>query len=238
MSSPAPSTFLSALRVPTLVLALGANAACVSDSVVDIDAKDSVRFANFEVSIPLDDGAATRLRLRGSNANGEFDQSLDADERIEIGDTRIRGPAVVEGDVDLSYFSLAIGWNPSASGSLSADFRQYFYLGVARTDFELALKSDGKRYRDSDRTTELYLQYGLQHAVSESLAIGFDWAVSLTPELSGINEIDLTLDYRLTRQVFVFGGYRWLDYVYAEADLDSEIRVDFCGPFIGLAFAL
>lgn len=225
-----------AFRLLLLLASVGGIAACAN--VVSIDADDSVSFSNFEASMPPGADSATRLRLRGSKVDGAFAQSLDSDERIRTGDANIEGPTSVEGDLELAYYSLAIGWDSSSPGLTADDLRQRFYLGLARTDFDLVLADAAERFRGRDHTTELYLQYGLRHAVSDSFALGLDWAVSLGREFSGIREIDLALDFRLLRQVHLAGGYRWLDYVYAEEESESDIEVDFRGPFIGLTFAL
>ena len=208
---------------------------CVN--VVSIDAEDSVEFGTFEVSIPLDRDSGTHLRLRGSRADGEFDQTLDSDERIQVGDARIGGAAEVEGAIDLSYYSVAIGSGAVNPGMLAGESRQSYYLGVARTEFDLTLEAADRRFDTRGDSTELYMQYGFHHAFADTLEFGFDWAISFGRDFSGISEIDLSLDYRLMRQLYLSGGYRWLEYVNAQEDEDSNLEVDFRGPFIGLKLA-
>ena len=62
----------------------------------------------------------------------------------------------------------------------------------------------------------------------------FTWAASLGRELSGINEIDFRLDYQLSEQFKLSGGYRWLNYEYGLEEDESNIEVELRGPFIGL----
>jgi hypothetical protein len=223
-------------KLSLVLVFVGLTSGCVN--LVNIDARDNVEFGNFEASVPLGDDPTKRLRVRGSTANGNFVQTLDPDERIQVDETRIGGPADVDGEVDLAYYSIAFGSDRDPAGVLAGQTWQTYYLGVAQTEFDLRLENDRQVFVKSDGSTELYLQYGLRYAVSEDLLFGFDWAFSFGREFSGISEIDLLLDYRLVRQVYLSGGYRWFNYVYADEDEDSNLEVDFRGPSIGLRLAL
>lgn len=204
-------------------------------SVVSIEAEDTVGFGDIEASMPLGDDK--RLRFRATRASGDFKQSLDAGERIQIGNSRIDGTAEVDGELDLAYYSLAFGWDRFGDGLTPGTLRQSFYLGVAGTGYDLELTHAGERFRLDDYNAEFYLQYGLSHAFTESLEAGLSWAVSVGPEYSGISEIDIGLDYTLYRQWRISGGYRWLEYSYSRLDGDSDIEIDFHGPYLGITFA-
>lgn len=221
----------SFILVATLAVASGCS------NVVSIDADDRTPFTHFELSAPLGN-KNWRVHLRASSSDGEFDQSLDPGKRIEIGDDSIVGPAIVAGKLDLAYYSIAIG--PSAPGwKLDAgDSRAAYYLGIAQTEFDLELNDGTTLFGERDRTTEAYGRLTIDIAASDAAIFGFSWAVSLGPDLSGINEVDLKLAYEVGDLFHVAGGYRWLKYEYAEKEDESHIEVDFHGPYLGLEFAL
>ena len=81
---------------------------------------------------------------------------------------------------------------------------------------------------------EAYLQYGYSHNLNESVNIGFTRAGSVGRHFTGISEIDLKLDYAFYKQMRISGGYRWFTYNYDRDAEDSDIKVEFKGPFIGL----
>jgi hypothetical protein len=116
--------------------------------------------------------------------------------------------------------------------------RTSLYFGLAKTRFDLTLRGADDSYRMQDESDELYLQYGLHSAFSETFEIGLEGAFSFGREYSGIGEIDLSLDYALLPQLHLSGGYRWLNYAYGIDSDESNIEVDFRGPFIGLRFVL
>ncbi|MDC1286611.1 hypothetical protein N8198_01870 [Gammaproteobacteria bacterium] len=223
---------MSMSKLLVLLLTTQLTAACVN--IVSIDAEDSVEFANIEASAPLSDDDDKRIRFRGASTTGEFSQFVAGDKRIEIDDERLGGPVDVDGEIDLDYFSIAIGWDRFHNGASPGTLRSSYYFGLAQTNFDLALEGAGKRLRASDDTVELYFQVGLHHAHSASLDIGFSWAVSLGRELSGISEIDLQVEYEFYRQLRLSGGYRWFEYSYGLGDDESHLEVDFRGPFLGL----
>lgn len=205
-------------------------AGCVS--TVSIDAEDEVSFQNLEISIPAGESSDTRLRLRASRARGDFSQSLDFDETIRVDDTSIRGPAEVDGELDLDYYSVAIGRDGrfvESGGPWTS-----MYLGISQTDFDLTVSSGQQQARTRDDTIELYLQLGVHARLAKSLGVGLTWASSFGREFSGISEIDLLLEYQLGRNLRLNGGYRWLTYEYGLGDDESNLEVDFRGPVLGL----
>jgi hypothetical protein len=219
-----PRTTLAAVLFSTL------GSACVS--TVSVDVEDSVEFPNLEVSIPVGGDAAQRVRVRASRAQGEFRQSLDSDERIFIDNTQISGEAEVEGELELEYYSVAIGRDGRLENS--GGLRTSLYLGIAQTRFDLSLAEGQRKLETSDDTVELYMQVGFFAEIAKSLDFGLTWAASVGRDFSGINEIDLLLEYRLTENLILSGGYRWFTYEYGLADDDSNIEVDFRGPVLGL----
>lgn len=218
---------MSARSVFALVLAVMATG-CTNTISINVD--DSTDFKQLAGSIPLGEDSATRLRLRWAEASGEDDQWLDTGEHIRLGSTDISGPTLVDIDLDLAYYSLAIGGEAEVDDRL----KLITYLGISQTDFDFTLTGSGIRTDHSDRTTELYIQAGFARGVSESLDVGLTAAFSLGRDFSGMREIDLTLDYELLHGLVLSGGYRWFKYEYTIVDGDSNLEVDFRGPFIGL----
>ena len=94
-------------RLSLLLLASCAASACTS--VVDIKIDDDVSFSNLETSFALTQEDNPRIRFRGTRVSGDLDQSLQPGEQIGIGGDFVRGPAQVSGEIDLNYFSLAVG---------------------------------------------------------------------------------------------------------------------------------
>ena len=219
-------------RLSLLLLAFCATSACTS--VVDIEIDDNVSFSNLETSFPLTQEDNPRIRFRGARVSGDLDQSLDLDDRIGIGGDFVKGPAEVSGDIELNYFSVAIGGGDIYLEPSLGPFRISLYLGLAFTDFDLRVQNASREFNKSDQSTEAYLQYGLYHTLNESVDVGFTWAASVGRHLSGISEIDLKLDYEFYKQMRVSGGYRWFNYTYNNEVDDSDIQVEFDGPFIGL----
>ena len=212
---------------------------CIGCNVRNIDVDDNVSFSNLEASLLLTENDHLRIRMRGSKASGEYSQTVSAGDLIRIENTPIFGPVEINGTTDVTYFSLAIGREFTGGEFGSKETRIINYIGVAQTNLDFTLRDAGTTYRVDDSTTELYLQYGLAYAISDSVELGFTLATSSDFDGSGMNELDLNLHYKLLKQLRITGGYRWFEYSYGakqEDSNDSEISVDFTGPFIGLDF--
>ena len=123
----------TAITLAATILASG----CIS--TVNIDAEDKVSFANLEASFPIGDDSGKRLRIRASRAVGEFSQTLDADERIRVENDDIRGATEIDGELDLDYFSVAIGRDGSFGDS--GDIRSSTYLGVSQPRFDQSVST-------------------------------------------------------------------------------------------------
>lgn len=218
-----------------LILSLALVNGC-ADNVISIESEDSVTFTTLETSFPLSRERNLEVKLRGSRTSGDYSQAVPDGKMILIDDVQIRGPTDVSGSTDLTYASVSIGTEDlfSRYESDSSQFRGSVYVGVAQTNMDLTLVHEGTTYQTSDRTTEMYMQWGLLYEFIPSLYGGGTWAASLGPDLTGINEVDLKLQYALFKHLEIMGGYRWLQYNYYVEDDESIIHIDFKGPFIGL----
>ena len=211
-----------------------------SSNVINIDAKDSATFTTLETSIPLSRDDKVRIKLRASQVNGDYSQTVPVGKRIIIDNVDIQGPADVSGTMDLTYGSVSIGGDDIFDGgdALQRKLRTSVFLGVSQTVMDLTLVHEGTTYTTNDRTTELYMQGGMSYGITPSFHAGATYAMSIGPDLTGISEGDLKLDYSLFKHLQIMGGYRWLEYHYLVEEEDSTIKVDFRGPFIGLYIPL
>lgn len=208
-----------------------------ADNVVSIESEDSVTFTTLETSFPIDKKRKLEIKLRGSRTSGEYSQTVPDGKMILIDDVQIHGPTDVNGSTDLTYASVSIGSNDFFTGTGQAEgkWRPSVFLGVAQTNMDLTLVHAGNTYKTSDRTTEMYMQWGVLYEFYPAFSGGGSWAVSLGPDLTGISEIDLKLHYALFKHLEIMGGYRWLEYNYYVEEDESIIHIDFRGPFVGLS---
>ncbi len=206
-----------------------------TDNVVSIESEDSVTFTTLETSFPVNSQETIKLKLRGSRTSGNYSQTVPDGKMILIEDVQIRGPTVVNGNTDLTYASVSIGTDEmfNTPGMLSK-LRGLMYVGVAQTNMDLTLIHEGTTYTTNDRTTEFYMQAGMDYELAPSFYGGGTWAFSIGPDLTGISEFDLKLNYALFKHLELMGGYRWLKYNYYVEEDESIIHVNFRGPFLGL----
>ena len=221
------NSFTGMLGLLTVMLFNG----CTSN-VISIDAEDSVSFTTLETSIPVSKDDIVTVKLRGSRTSGNYSQSVPDGMMILIDDTQIRGPTTVSGSADLTYASVSIG--PDATFGKDDRVKGLIHIGVAQTNMDMTLVHEDTTYFTNDRTTELYMQWGLSYLIAPSLFGGGTMAFSLGPDLTGIREIDLKLDYALFEHLELMAGFRWLKYDYLVEDDESVIRINFKGPCIGL----
>lgn len=206
-----------------------------TDNVVSIESEDSVTFTTLETSFPVNRQETLKIKLRGSRTSGEYNQTVPDGKMILIEDVQIRGPTEVNGSTDLTYVSASIGTDDMFNiPGMESKFRGLIYFGVAQTNMDLTLIHEGTTYTTNDRTTELYMQVGMDYEIAPSLYGGGTWAFSIGPDLTGISEIDLKLNYAVFKHLEVMGGYRWLKYNYYVEEDESIIHVNFKGPFIGI----
>jgi hypothetical protein len=211
-----------------------------SSNVISINAKDSTTFTTLETSIPASRDDSVRIKLRTSRANGDYTQTVPDRKRIVIDNTDIQGPTDISGTTDLTYGSVGIGGDDIFGGGegLLRKLRTSMYFGLAQTIMDMTLVHEGTTYSTNDRTTEFYMQYGMSYRVTSSFHVGATYAMSIGPDLTGISEGDLKLDYALFKHLQIMAGYRWFDYHYFVEEEDSTVRVKFSGPFVGLYIPL
>ena len=212
--------------------------ACGCTSIVNIKVDDSQRFDDVEVSFPFPGDDSLHLRARGSRIGGNFSQTLDSGERINVEGEPIRGPAEIDGDYDLTYWSLAVGFGSSGADLAAGQSRTTTYIGLGATEFELLLDDGGRLLSIADDEPEFYLQYQFVQAITDSFNFGFGAAAGLTSDFDGSREYELFVEYEIFRRLLVTGGYRWFDYFYFSDESDSDIEVDLHGPFSGLKLPL
>ena len=215
--------------------------------VINIDVKDEVSFSTFETSFAPSENSKNRIKIRASQASGNFSQTVPNGKVIRIEGTDIAGPTVVQGTTDLTYYSISFGRNVllkrrgSKRNMPSGNFYLIWDAGLAQVGMDLALDNEGTRYNASEDATEIYGRVGLLYSITPS----FDSIITLSnsidsltiDELAGLREVDLKLNYKITRHVGIMGGYRWLEYRYIGGS-DSDIVVDFRGPFLGINIPL
>lgn len=201
-----------------------------SSNVISVDAEDSTTFTTLETSIPVSKDDSVRIKLRVSRANGDYTLAVPDEKRIVIDNIDILGPTDVSGTMDLTYGSISIG----GDDIFQEKFRFGVYVGLAQTVMNLTLVHEDTTYRTSDRTTELYMQAGLSYAITPSFYGGGDYSMSFGPNLTGLFEFNLKLDYELFKHLHIMGGYRWVDYHYYVEEEESSIKIKLRGPFAGL----
>lgn len=206
-----------------------------TDNVISIESEDRVTFTTLETSFPVNREETLKVKLRGSRTSGSYSQTVPDGKMILIEDVQIPGPTEVNGRTDLTYASVSIGTDEIFNTpAMVSKLRGLMYAGVAQTNMDLTLIHEGTTYTNNNRTTEFYMQAGMAYELMPALHGGGTWAFSIGPDLTGISEIDLKLDYALFRHLVVMGGYRWLKYNYYVEEDESIIHVNFRGPFLGL----
>lgn len=213
-----------------LVLAL-----CACSSTVDIAFDDDVSFGDLQTSIPYSDDGRKRIRLSAMQTSGESKQSLAAFERIRLDDDEIVGPAEVGGEVDITRVTIAAGSDDYAFSASASDARTTWYWGLSYTEFDLALDHAGRRFRQSDNSLALYLQLGSVHPINESLRLGLSGALHIYDVILSLgSEFEVRLEYLLHEHARISGGLRLFFYEFDNDGTESDIEIDFTGPFIGL----
>jgi hypothetical protein len=225
-----------------MVISVACLLSACTGNVIDIHSKDSSTFVTLETSMPVSKGDAIRVKLRTSQVDGSYTQTIPGGKMIVIDGEQIHGEADISGATELSYTSVSFGGFVSfADGDLlkSADKgakvpRASFYIGLAQTDMDVSLLYENQLYVFLDKTIELYLQIGAAYPLTPFLDAGIFYAMSTGADLTGISELDLKLDYALHKHLHLTAGYRWFEYNYLLEEQDSSIQVNFRGPFIGL----
>lgn len=216
-----------------LVMAVGA-----CSSTVDIAIDDRVTFGDLQTSIAYSDDGRKRIRLGAMQASGKSTQSLQASERIRLDEDVIVGPAEVGGEVDITRVSIAAGSDDYRFSASNSDARTTWYWGLSYTEYDLRLDIPGQRFSDSGNGLALYLQLGSVHPVNESLRLGLTGALHVHDILSLGSEFEIRLEYELHEHARINGGLRRFFYEFDNDGAESDIEVEFTGPFIGLDLRL
>lgn len=233
---------LLVVRLSLFILVATMITAC-STKVVNIDAKDEVTFSTFETSFHPLEHSRNRIKIRASQASGDYEQTIFNNEAIRIEGTEISGPTQIQGTADLTYYSISFGRDillnrrSSKNGRSPAKFYLTWDAGLALLDMDLTLENGGSRYSANDNTMEPYGQVGLLFSITPSL----DSAITLSgstdsifsDESTAITELDLKLNYRFVKHVGIMGGYRWVNY-HHYGGYNSDIDIEFNGPFVGI----
>jgi hypothetical protein len=98
----------------------------------------------------------------------------------------IEGPTETGGEIEINYFSVAVGGGDIQFDSSQGPGRGSLYFGLAFTDFDLRVQNAGRNFNNSDLSTEAYLQYGYSHNLNESINIGFTYNYDRDAEDSDI----------------------------------------------------
>ena len=173
-----------------------------------------------------------RIKLRYTEAEGQFNQDIADGKIVDFEDFNLIGPDQVSAMTDVKVASISYG-------RVGEAIRENFYLsafaGVSRTNFEIDMESaSGQTTGVRNKSFEVYIDLGIYHLLAPHLSAGLEAAFSRNLSLSGITEWGAILKFRPFRQMEIIGGYRWFKYDYFTTDYDSGIIVELNGPFVGL----
>ena len=222
---------LSRLLILNVILVLFFG--CSSTNVINLEGSDTTRFSDLRLSFPVtkeDEGK--RIKLRLTDASGEFSQDIPEGKIVDFEDFRLEGPDRVSSVADITVASISYG-------RVGAALRENFYLsafaGISRTNFEIDMETEsGQSTGVRNKSFEVYIDLGIYHLLLPYLTGGLEAAFSRNLSLSGITEWGFVLKFRPSRHMEIMGGYRWFKYDYFTTDYDSGIIVELNGPFIGL----
>jgi hypothetical protein len=209
--------------------------ACSSTNVVNLEGSDSTTFSDYRAAFPVsEDGYSERIKVRITQASGEFGQDIAEGKIIDFEDFQLTGPDQVNSVTELTTASISYG---SIGKVLRDDFFMAASAGVSRTNFEIDMEAaSGATTGVRNKTFEVYVDLGIYYEVLPFISAGLEAAFSRNLTLSGITEWGVMMDFRPMKHMAFIGGYRWFKYDYFTADYDSGIIVELNGPFFGLDF--
>ena len=222
---------LSRLLVLNVILVLVSG--CSSTNVINLEGSDTTRFSDLRLSFPVTkEDENKRIKLRLTDASGEFSQDIPEGKIVDFEDFQLEGPDNVKSVADITVASISYG-------RVGAALRENFYLsafaGISRTNFEIDMETEsGQSTGVRNKSFEVYIDLGIYHLLLPYLTGGLEAAFSRNLSLSGITEWGIVLKFRPSRHMEIMGGYRWFKYDYFTTDYDSGIIVELNGPFIGL----
>ncbi len=222
---------LSRLLILNVILVLVS--ACSSTNVINLEGSDTTRFSDLRLSFPVTkEDENKRIKLRLTDASGEFSQDIPEGKVVDFEDFQLVGPDRVSSVADITVASISYG---RVGEALRENFYLSAFAGISRTNFEIDMETEsGQSAGVRNKSFEVYIDLGIYHMLLPYLAGGLEAAFSRNLSLSGITEWGFVLKFRPSRHMEIMGGYRWFKYDYFTTDYDSGIIVELNGPFIGL----
>ena len=222
---------LSRLLILNAVLVLVCG--CSSTNVINLEGSDTTRFSDLRLSFPVTkEDENERIKLRLTDASGEFSQDIPEGKIVDFEDFQLTGPDRVTSVVDVTVASISYG---RVGAALRENFFLSAFAGISRTNFEIDMETEsGQTTGVRNKSFEVYIDVGVYHLLLPYLTGGLEAAFSRNLSLSGITEWGFVLKFRPSKHMEIMGGYRWFKYDYFPTDYDSGIIVELNGPFIGL----
>lgn len=226
-----PFTLLSRLLILNAALALVCG--CSSTNVINLEGSDTTRFSDLRLSFPVTkEDENERIKLRLTNAEGEFSQDIPEGKIVDFENFQLVGPDQVRSVTDMTVASISYG---RVGEVLRENFFMSAFAGISRTNFEIDMETEsGQSTGVRNKSFEVYVDFGIYHLLLPYLTAGLEAAFSRNLSLSGITEWGVVLKFRPSKHMEIIGGYRWFKYDYFTTDYDSGIIVELNGPFIGL----
>jgi hypothetical protein len=206
---------------------------CSSTNVINLEGSDTTRFSDLRLSFPVTkEDENKRIKLRLTDASGEFSQDIPEGKVVDFEDFQLVGPDRVSSVADITVASISYG---RVGEALRENFFLSAFAGISRTNFEIDMETEsGQSTGVRNKSFEVYIDLGIYHLLLPYLTGGLEAAFSRNLSLSGITEWGFVLKFRPSRHMEIMGGYRWFKYDYFTTDYDSGIIVELNGPFIGL----
>jgi hypothetical protein len=206
---------------------------CSSTNVINLEGSDTTRFSDLRLSFPVTkEDENKRIKLRLTDASGEFSQDIPEGKIVDFEDFQLVGPDQVSSVADITVASISYG---RVGEALRENFFLSAFAGISRTNFEIDMETEsGQITGVRNKSFEVYIDVGIYHLLLPYLSGGLEAAFSRNLSLSGITEWGFVLKFRPSKHMEIMGGYRWFKYDYFTTDYDSGILVELNGPFIGL----
>jgi len=207
--------------------------ACSSTNVVNLEGSDSTTFTEFRTSFPVTkQDPNERIKIRFTQASGEFSQEIADGKIVDFEDFQITGPDQVSAVTNVTTASISYG---RIGDALRENFFMSVFGGISRSNFEIDMETEsGLSTGVRNKSFEVYADLGVYYLLVPYLTAGLEAAFSRNLSLSGVTEWGMILKFRPSKHMEIMGGYRWFKYDYFTTDYDSGIIVELNGPFIGL----
>ncbi len=207
--------------------------ACSSTNVVNLEGSDSTTFTELRTSFPVTkENQNERIKIRFTQASGEFNQDIADGKVIDFEDFQLTGPDQVRAATKVTTASISYG---RVGDALRENFFMSAFAGISRSNFEIDMETEsGLTTGVRNKSFEVYADLGIYYLLVPYLTAGLEAAFSRNLTLSGVTEWGVIMKFRPSRHMEIIGGYRWFKYDYFTTDYDSGIIVELNGPFIGL----